>query len=47
MTDDILSDLERRLGALHAKQRVETDHEAQAFDARTAQIATIVGRFQL
>jgi predicted MPP superfamily phosphohydrolase len=33
MTDDILSDLERRLGALHAKQRlgIETDHEAQAF----------------
>jgi predicted MPP superfamily phosphohydrolase len=30
---DILSDLERRLGPLHAKQRlgIETDHEAQAF----------------
>jgi predicted MPP superfamily phosphohydrolase len=33
MTQDILSDLERRLGPLHAKQRlgIETDHEAQAF----------------
>jgi hypothetical protein len=33
MTQDILSDLERRLGSLHAKQRlgIETDHEAQAF----------------
>jgi len=30
---DILSDLERRLGPLHAKQRlgIETDHEAQVF----------------
>ena len=29
MTRDILSDLERRLGPLHAKQRlgIETDHE--------------------
>jgi predicted MPP superfamily phosphohydrolase len=33
MTQDILSDLERRLGPLHAKQRlgIETDHEAQVF----------------
>jgi predicted MPP superfamily phosphohydrolase len=33
MTRDILSDLERRLGPLYAKQRlgIETDHEAQAF----------------
>src|SRR6202043_1471590 len=33
MTQDILADLERRLGTLHAKQRLglETDHEAQAF----------------
>jgi uncharacterized protein len=33
MTRDILSDLERRLGPLHARQRlgIETDHEAQAF----------------
>jgi predicted MPP superfamily phosphohydrolase len=33
MTQDILADLERRLGTLHAKQRlgIETDHEAQAF----------------
>jgi predicted MPP superfamily phosphohydrolase len=33
MTQDILSDLERRLGRLHAKQRlgIETDHEAQVF----------------
>lgn len=33
MTQDILSDLERRLGPLHAKQRleIETDHEAQIF----------------
>jgi hypothetical protein len=33
MTQDLLSDLERRLGPLHAKQRlgIETDHEAQAF----------------
>ena len=33
MTQDILSDLEHRLGPLHAKQRlgIETDHEAQAF----------------
>jgi predicted MPP superfamily phosphohydrolase len=33
MTHDILSDLKRRLGPLHAKQRlaIETDHEAQAF----------------
>src|SRR5580704_4806984 len=32
-SDDILSDLERRLGSLHARQRlgIETDHEAQAF----------------
>jgi predicted MPP superfamily phosphohydrolase len=31
--EDILSDLERRLGPLHAKQRleIETDHEAQVF----------------
>jgi hypothetical protein len=33
MTNDILSDLEHRLGTLHANQRLglETDHEAQAF----------------
>jgi predicted MPP superfamily phosphohydrolase len=33
MTQDILSDLELRLGPLHAKQRleIETDHEAQVF----------------
>src|ERR1700676_1542750 len=33
MTQDILSDLERRLGPLHAKRRlgIETDHEAQVF----------------
>jgi uncharacterized protein len=33
MSQDILSDLERRLGPLHAKQRlgIETDHEAQVF----------------
>jgi predicted MPP superfamily phosphohydrolase len=33
MTQDILADLERRLGTLHAKQRlgIETDHEAQVF----------------
>jgi predicted MPP superfamily phosphohydrolase len=33
MTQDILVDLERRLGTLHAKQRlgIETDHEAQVF----------------
>jgi predicted MPP superfamily phosphohydrolase len=33
MTEDILSDLERRLGPLHAKQRlgIEIDHEAQVF----------------
>ena len=33
MTNDILSDLEHRLGPLHANQRlgIETDHEAQAF----------------
>jgi uncharacterized protein len=33
MSQDILSDLERRLGPLHAKQRlgIETDHEAQIF----------------
>src|SRR6202011_2749229 len=33
MIQDILSDLERRLGPLHAKQRlgIETDHEAQVF----------------
>jgi uncharacterized protein len=33
MTQDILSDLEQRLGPLHAKQRleIETDHEAQIF----------------
>ena len=33
LSSDILSDLERRLGPLHAKQRlgIETDHEAQAF----------------
>ena len=33
MTHDIVSDLERRLGPLHARQRleIETDHEAQAF----------------
>ncbi len=33
MPHDILTDLERRLGPLHAKQRlgIETDHEAQAF----------------
>jgi uncharacterized protein len=33
MTQDILPDLERRLGPLYAKQRlgIETDHEAQAF----------------
>jgi uncharacterized protein len=33
MTQDILSDLDRRLGPLHAKQRlgIETDHEAQVF----------------
>lgn len=33
MTPDILSDLDRRLGPLHARQRleIETDHEAQAF----------------
>ncbi|HEY4405351.1 MAG TPA: metallophosphoesterase [Xanthobacteraceae bacterium] len=33
MTRDIQSDLERRLGPLHARQRlgIETDHEAQAF----------------
>src|SRR5258708_10696556 len=33
MTEDILSDLERRLGPLHAKQRlgIKTDHEARAF----------------
>jgi hypothetical protein len=33
LSPDILSDLERRLGPLHAKQRlgIETDHEAQAF----------------
>jgi predicted MPP superfamily phosphohydrolase len=33
MIQDLLSDLERRLGPLHARQRlgIETDHEAQAF----------------
>ena len=33
MNDDVLSKLERRLGPLHAKQRlgIETDHEAQVF----------------
>jgi predicted MPP superfamily phosphohydrolase len=33
MTQDILSDLQLRLGPLHAKQRlgIETDHEAQVF----------------
>jgi predicted MPP superfamily phosphohydrolase len=33
MTQDILSDLELRLGPLHAKQRlgIETEHEAQVF----------------
>jgi len=33
MIQDILADLERRLGTLHAKQRlgIETDHEAQVF----------------
>jgi uncharacterized protein len=33
MAQDILSDLDRRLGPLHAKQRlgIETDHEAQVF----------------
>jgi predicted MPP superfamily phosphohydrolase len=33
LSEDILSDLERRLGPLHAKQRlgIETDHEAQVF----------------
>jgi predicted MPP superfamily phosphohydrolase len=33
MTQDILADLERRLGTLHATQRlgIETDHEAQVF----------------
>src|SRR5450756_2576435 len=33
MTQDILSDLDRRLGPLHARQRlgIETDHEAQIF----------------
>src|SRR5882757_7698995 len=33
MTQDILTQLEHRLGPLHAKQRlgIETDHEAQAF----------------
>jgi predicted MPP superfamily phosphohydrolase len=33
MNQDILSDLERRLGPLHARQRlgIETDHEAQVF----------------
>jgi len=33
MTEDILSDLEHRLGPRHAKQRlgIETDHEAQVF----------------
>ena len=33
MTRDIQSDLERRLGPLHARQRlgIETDHEAQVF----------------
>jgi hypothetical protein len=33
LSEHILSDLERRLGPLHAKQRlgIETDHEAQAF----------------
>ena len=33
MTNAILSELELRLGRLHAKQRlgIETDHEAQIF----------------
>jgi predicted MPP superfamily phosphohydrolase len=33
MTDDILSELDHRLGSLHARQRlqIENDHEAQAF----------------
>ncbi len=33
MTEAVLSKLERRLGRLHAKQRlgIETDHEAQIF----------------
>jgi uncharacterized protein len=33
MNDEILSELERRLGPLHARQRlgIETDHEAQVF----------------
>jgi predicted MPP superfamily phosphohydrolase len=33
MTRDLMSDLQHRLGTLHAKERlaVETDHEAQAF----------------
>ena len=33
LPQDILAELERRLGPLHAKQRlgIETDHEAQAF----------------
>ena len=33
MHEDILADLERRLGRLHARQRlgIETDHEAQVF----------------
>jgi predicted MPP superfamily phosphohydrolase len=33
MTDDILAELDHRLGSLHARQRlrIESDHEAQAF----------------